>query len=193
MPRHIVSFLIASFLAGSGSFVKLHSKCYKHLSTPACSFRSSLLDINLTPASCPSFFDPPTVHPLSTHVYNDPTNLSMMLSYENRPTMAPSTPATSDHLPLSPSSSNLSNGPSMSNGKTNKYNQPETTHHHIWLITGPAGCGKSTVAQFIAKTMNLPYIEGDEVFSPVATFVTRLTAHSTTQRPTSTRWQKAYP
>jgi len=90
-----------------------------------------------------------------------------MLSYENRPTMAPSTPATSDHLPLSPSASNLTNGASLPNGKTNKYDQPETTHHHIWLITGPAGCGKSTVAQFIAKTMNLPYIEGDE-FHPAA-------------------------
>jgi gluconokinase len=85
-----------------------------------------------------------------------------MLSYENRRTVAQSTPATADHLPLSPSASNLSNGTSLSNGRTNKYNQLETTHHHIWLITGPAGCGKSTVAQFIAKTMNLPYIEGDE-------------------------------
>jgi len=81
--------------------------------------------------------------------------------------MAPSTPITSDHLPLPPSSSNLTNGSSLSNGKTNKYNQPETQHHHIWLITGPAGCGKSTVAQFIAKTMNLPYIEGDE-YHPTA-------------------------
>jgi len=81
--------------------------------------------------------------------------------------MAPSTPATSDHLPLPPSSSSLTNGSSLSNGKTNRYNQPETQHHHIWLITGPAGCGKSTVAQFIAKTMNLPYIEGDE-YHPTA-------------------------
>jgi len=81
--------------------------------------------------------------------------------------MAHSTPATSDHLPLSPSASNLTNGKTLTNGNTNKYSQPETTHHHIWLITGPAGCGKSTVAQFIAKTMNLPYIEGDE-YHPTA-------------------------
>jgi len=85
-----------------------------------------------------------------------------MLSYENRPAMTRSTPTTSDLLPLSPSASNLTNGSSLTNGHTTKSNQPETTHHHIWLITGPAGCGKSTVAQFIAKTMNLPYIEGDE-------------------------------
>lgn len=79
--------------------------------------------------------------------------------------MAQQTPATSDRLPLSPSSSNISNGTPLTNGKTNGYGQPDTQHHHIWLITGPAGCGKSTVAQFIAKTMNLPYIEGDEVLT----------------------------
>ncbi|KAL1882738.1 hypothetical protein VTK73DRAFT_1258 [Phialemonium thermophilum] len=38
---------------------------------------------------------------------------------------------------------------------------------HIWLVTGPAGCGKSTVAQRLAKELNLPYIEGDE-FHPAA-------------------------
>lgn len=80
-----------------------------------------------------------------------------MLSYDNRVTIPQSTPATSDHHPLSPSSSNT-----PSNGTSNGAGQPKTEYHHIWLITGPAGCGKSTVAQFIAKAMNLPYIEGDE-------------------------------
>ncbi|KAF2088864.1 carbohydrate kinase [Saccharata proteae CBS 121410] len=35
-------------------------------------------------------------------------------------------------------------------------------HRHIWIVTGPAGCGKSTVAKFIAEQLNTPYIEGDE-------------------------------
>ena len=82
-----------------------------------------------------------------------------MLSYDNRPTMPSSSGATSDRLPLSTSSS-----AKMLNGNSNNVEQPKTDHHHIWLITGPAGCGKSTVAQFIAKSMNLPYMEGDEVF-----------------------------
>lgn len=36
-------------------------------------------------------------------------------------------------------------------------------HHHIWLVTGPAGCGKSTVAMHVAEALNMPYLEGDEV------------------------------
>ncbi|KAH6719194.1 P-loop containing nucleoside triphosphate hydrolase protein [Leptodontidium sp. MPI-SDFR-AT-0119] len=86
-----------------------------------------------------------------------------MLSYENRSGMAQPTPPTSDHLPITASSNNtLTNGNTRSNNS-----QPKTEHNHIWLITGPAGCGKSTVAQFLAKSMNLPYIEGDE-FHPEA-------------------------
>ncbi|KAL9609104.1 MAG: hypothetical protein Q9167_006100 [Letrouitia subvulpina] len=39
----------------------------------------------------------------------------------------------------------------------------ESPHHrHMWIITGPAGCGKSTVAQYLAKELSLPYIEGDD-------------------------------
>lgn len=38
--------------------------------------------------------------------------------------------------------------------------------HHIWLVTGPAGCGKTTVAEHLATALNFPYIEGDSV-SPV--------------------------
>ncbi|PQE14830.1 thermoresistant glucokinase family carbohydrate kinase protein [Rutstroemia sp. NJR-2017a WRK4] len=77
-----------------------------------------------------------------------------MLSYENRSTLGQPTPATADHIPISTSSNSLSNKSSA--------RQSPSKHHHIWLITGPAGCGKSTVAQYVAKAMNLPFIEGDE-------------------------------
>ncbi|SPN96763.1 related to thermoresistant gluconokinase [Cephalotrichum gorgonifer] len=37
--------------------------------------------------------------------------------------------------------------------------------HHIWLVTGPAGVGKSSVAAFLAKSIGMPYIEGDDFHS----------------------------
>ncbi|KAI5819763.1 P-loop containing nucleoside triphosphate hydrolase protein [Pyronema omphalodes] len=33
---------------------------------------------------------------------------------------------------------------------------------HIFIITGPAGCGKSSVANYLSRTLDLPYIEGDD-------------------------------
>jgi gluconokinase len=44
-----------------------------------------------------------------------------------------------------------------------KHDYPKTHHRHIWLITGPAGCGKTTVAEYIAKSLKLPFLEGDNV------------------------------
>nr|POE47368.1 putative gluconokinase [Quercus suber] len=32
---------------------------------------------------------------------------------------------------------------------------------HIWVITGPAGCGKTSVAEHLHRTFSLPYLEGD--------------------------------
>ncbi|KIW99673.1 uncharacterized protein Z518_11086 [Rhinocladiella mackenziei CBS 650.93] len=45
---------------------------------------------------------------------------------------------------------------------------PSDSDHleHIWIITGPAGCGKTTVAQHLAKELSLPYVEGDD-FHPI--------------------------
>lgn len=36
---------------------------------------------------------------------------------------------------------------------------------HIWLVTGPASCGKTTVATHLAQSLGLPYLEGDNVRS----------------------------
>ncbi|KAJ5729986.1 Shikimate kinase [Penicillium malachiteum] len=34
---------------------------------------------------------------------------------------------------------------------------------HIWVVTGPAGCGKSTVGQVLRNKLDVPFLEGDDV------------------------------
>jgi len=46
------------------------------------------------------------------------------------------------------------------------YDHPSEPLRQIWIITGPAGCGKSSVAEYLAKNLDLPYIEGDEYHPP---------------------------
>ncbi|KAJ5183614.1 gluconokinase [Penicillium capsulatum] len=33
---------------------------------------------------------------------------------------------------------------------------------HIWVVTGPAGCGKSTVGQVLRKELGVSFLEGDD-------------------------------
>ncbi|KAK4560483.1 hypothetical protein LTR86_005680 [Recurvomyces mirabilis] len=37
---------------------------------------------------------------------------------------------------------------------------------HIWVITGPAGCGKTSVAEHLHQQLSLPYLEGDTFHTP---------------------------
>ena len=36
-------------------------------------------------------------------------------------------------------------------------------YRHLFIVTGPAGSGKSTVAKHLADSFKFPFIEGDEV------------------------------
>jgi gluconokinase len=54
-------------------------------------------------------------------------------------------------------------GVSASDASRHHADSSSYKHHHIWLVTGPAGCGKSTVAEHLAKELNVPYVEGDSV------------------------------
>ncbi len=53
----------------------------------------------------------------------------------------------------------------MTNGVSNDAAAapPSTAYKHIWVITGPAGCGKTSVAEYLHQTFSLPYLEGDTV------------------------------
>lgn len=82
-----------------------------------------------------------------------------MLSYESQPPAVPCA-----HLTAAPPSSLGV----MHNGSSNLPAAVlSNTHKHIWIITGPAGCGKSTIAQHLSQQLSLPYIEGDEVSKPL--------------------------
>ena len=57
---------------------------------------------------------------------------------------------------------------------------------HIWIVTGPAGCGKTTVARGLQTELGLPFLEGDDVScqkpilqSPRLTRVGTVHLHST--------------
>lgn len=49
----------------------------------------------------------------------------------------------------------------------------QPAHKHIWLITGPAGCGKTSVAEFLRQSLSVPYLEGDTVRGPATISVAR--------------------
>lgn len=47
------------------------------------------------------------------------------------------------------------------------YSHPASTQSHtterIFVIGGPAGCGKTTVASYLSQELGVPYLEGDQV------------------------------
>ncbi|WYZ34909.1 hypothetical protein EsH8_I_001185 [Colletotrichum jinshuiense] len=57
--------------------------------------------------------------------------------------------------------------PTSANSGAHVNGSLDSKYHHIWLVTGPAGCGKTTVAEYLAQALKLPYIEGDS-FHPQA-------------------------
>ena len=58
----------------------------------------------------------------------------------------------------------VSAGPVAPNNTITKiYGHASPKYHHIWLVTGPAGCGKTTVAKYLSTNLKVPYVEGDDV------------------------------
>ncbi|PNY25968.1 Gluconokinase [Tolypocladium capitatum] len=59
--------------------------------------------------------------------------------------------------------SNKANG--VDQGHADSHADSRARKHHIWLVTGPAGCGKTTVAEYLADALDMPYVEGDSFHS----------------------------
>lgn len=97
-----------------------------------------------------------------------------MLSYDspislpktNSAKMGSANPADLGPNPKPITTATMTHAPHISNTAAQK-NNAATQHHHIWLVTGPAGCGKSTVAAYLSEALGFPYLEGDE-FHPKA-------------------------
>lgn len=98
--------------------------------------------------------------------------LANMLSYNTsvavngqRPSSSGAMSSGRQSIPPSPTAARLATA--LSNGVTSNgamsTAESSAKTQHIWLVTGPAGCGKSTVAKHIADSLHLPFIEGDEV------------------------------
>ena len=91
-----------------------------------------------------------------------------MLHAVEQPLPAPLRYASLPSPPPEPSAAAAASSPSSSSHLTsaNPVAMPIPPRHHILIVTGPAGCGKSTVAKLLADRYAFNYIEGDEVGSP---------------------------
>ncbi|KAK4237866.1 P-loop containing nucleoside triphosphate hydrolase protein [Achaetomium macrosporum] len=89
-----------------------------------------------------------------------------MLSYNTSVTVNGQRPPSSGSIPPSPKDARLATTTTISNGVVSNgatsTNESTMKQQHIWLVTGPAGCGKSTVAKHLADALQIPFIEGDE-------------------------------
>ncbi|KAK1823731.1 hypothetical protein LTR12_001917 [Friedmanniomyces endolithicus] len=67
------------------------------------------------------------------------------------------------HLPPTPPSE-----PNSQTGRIAPTSAPQSQHDikHIWVITGPAGCGKTSVAEYLHQQLQIPYLEGDTFHTP---------------------------
>lgn len=89
------------------------------------------------------------------------TGTTMVLT----PSQPPTHNSMASHDPLTgttPSTASSSIVPSIP-PSDNPRSLPTTHNHHIWYVTGPAGCGKTTAATYLASTWGVPYLEGDNV------------------------------
>ncbi|CAG8254863.1 unnamed protein product [Penicillium nalgiovense] len=60
----------------------------------------------------------------------------------------------------------LTNGTNGTNGVPSSTPKPAEMQH-IWIVTGPAGCGKSTVGNVLCTELAIPFLEGDD-YHPAA-------------------------
>lgn len=93
-----------------------------------------------------------------------------MLSAGERPQFSVTPAVASSKLPhIMPDLEPNGKSSSSTSAMLSKPTDPSTVQH-IWIVTGPAGCGKSTVGNGLCKELGIPFLEGDDVrsFSHIA-------------------------
>ena len=91
-----------------------------------------------------------------------------MLSAGERP-QPPVTPAviSSSRVPLSAAHimpiESTTGSSTMPSALQSQNSSNSTATQHIWVVTGPAGCGKSTVGQALRNDLGVSFLEGDDV------------------------------
>lgn len=59
--------------------------------------------------------------------------------------------------------------PDLTNGTNGVTSSKPAQMQHIWVVTGPAGCGKSTVGNVLRTELGVPFLEGDDVSTSLYT------------------------
>ncbi|KXL49119.1 hypothetical protein M433DRAFT_75765 [Acidomyces richmondensis BFW] len=74
------------------------------------------------------------------------------------------------HLPPTPPSEHICDSMAMDHSADSIERKAMSTEkaaqRHIWVITGPAGCGKTSVAEYLHSAFDFPYLEGDKFHTP---------------------------
>ncbi|KAK3628631.1 hypothetical protein LTR56_002019 [Elasticomyces elasticus] len=60
----------------------------------------------------------------------------------------------------------ITHQPPTTNGTPHQTSSSQPQQKHIWVITGPAGCGKTSVAEYLHQQLQIPYLEGDTFHTP---------------------------
>ncbi|KAL4811234.1 P-loop containing nucleoside triphosphate hydrolase protein [Aspergillus unguis] len=83
----------------------------------------------------------------------------MLSASEHQPAPVPSHKISAHVRTTTPiSSSNSTSDQAMS--------MPSQPLQHIWVVTGPAGSGKSTVGRYLQQELGVPFLEGDDFHPP---------------------------
>ncbi|CAI7623956.1 unnamed protein product [Penicillium glandicola] len=70
------------------------------------------------------------------------------------------------HAPIDSTKASIMSDANGTNGTNGVTSSTPAQMQHIWVVTGPAGCGKSTVGNVLCTELGIPFLEGDDFHPP---------------------------